>query len=419
MENEFLEVQKLLQDEDLPEFISYLPKEIVPRQVKDKLESLNTINIAEISKNNGLLEFLTDFSFVPVEINLDEIAGLLSKYESVSVDFFKEKKMEVQQSASYKSEFQTAANTAGVEKPKNESNMDEALLQRIKSEILETDLNLTWDQIVGLKDVKKAINEIVLWPMMRPDLFVGLRGPPKGLLLFGPPGTGKTMIGKCIASQCNATFFSISASSLTSKWLGESEKMVRAMFFLARKMAPSVIFIDEIDSLLSQRSENENEASRKIKTEFLVQFDGAAVGENDRILIIGATNRPQEIDDAARRRLVKRIYVPLPEYESRIQMIQQLIREYPNHISEQDFKELGSMTDGYSGSDLFNLCREASLEPLREVVNITEFKKEDTRPIEVLDFIKAMKQIRKSVSVKDLKGYVEWNDQFGSMQCCE
>ncbi len=146
------------------------------------------------------------------------------------------------------------------------------IIELIRNEIMHRVDNITWESIAGLEHAKNSIREIVVWPMLRPDIFTGLRGPPKGLLLFGPPGTGKTMIGKCIASQVKATFFSISASSLTSKWVGEGEKMVRALFAVARCNQPAVIFIDEIDSLLTQRSDNEVEASRRIKTEFLVQF---------------------------------------------------------------------------------------------------------------------------------------------------
>lgn len=146
------------------------------------------------------------------------------------------------------------------------------LIEMIRNEIMHRVDNITWESIAGLEHAKSSIKEIVVWPMLRPDLFKGLRGPPKGLLLFGPPGTGKTLIGKCIASQAKATFFSISASSLTSKWVGEGEKMVRALFAVARCSQPSVIFIDEIDSLLTQRTDGEFEASRRIKTEFLVQF---------------------------------------------------------------------------------------------------------------------------------------------------
>ena len=146
------------------------------------------------------------------------------------------------------------------------------LIEMIRNEIMHRVDNISWESIAGLEHAKSSIKEIVVWPMLRPDLFKGLRGPPKGLLLFGPPGTGKTLIGKCIASQAKATFFSISASSLTSKWVGEGEKMVRALFAVARCSQPAVIFIDEIDSLLTQRTDGEFEASRRIKTEFLVQF---------------------------------------------------------------------------------------------------------------------------------------------------
>ena len=157
---------------------------------------------------------------------------------------------------------------------------------------------MAWDDIAGLEHAKQTIKEIVVWPMLRPyhfwlisrDIFTGLRGPPKGILLFGPPGTGKTLIGKCIASQSGATFFNISASSLTSKWVGEGEKMVRALFAVARCRSPSVIFVDEIDSLLTSRTEGEMEATRRLKTEFLVQLDGAG-GDDARLLLIGMSGR--------------------------------------------------------------------------------------------------------------------------------
>lgn len=183
-------------------------------------------------------------------------------------------------------------------------NIDPKMIELITNEIMDSNSVVGWDDICGLSHAKKTIKEIVVFPMLRPDIFSGLRAPPKGLLLFGPPGTGKTLIGKCIASQSKSTFFSISSSSLTSKWVGEGEKMVRALFAVARAHQPSVIFIDEIDSLLSQRTDGENEATRRIKTEFLVQFDGCGTSDQDRILMVGATNRPHEIDEAARRRYI-------------------------------------------------------------------------------------------------------------------
>lgn len=180
-------------------------------------------------------------------------------------------------------------------------NIDPKYIEQIQNEVLETVPDVQWDDIAGLKFAKTCVTEMVILPIQRPDIFKGLRGPPKGLLLFGPPGTGKTLICKAIASQSNSKFFSISASTMTSKWMGEGEKLVRALFAVARVEQPSVIFIDEIDSLLTARSEGEYEGTRRIKTEFLVQWDGAGTSDTDRVLVVGATNRPGDLDEAARR----------------------------------------------------------------------------------------------------------------------
>ncbi|KAI5190979.1 fidgetin-like protein 1 [Nematocida minor] len=289
------------------------------------------------------------------------------------------------------------------------SNVEKKFLEIIRNEVLSPKDKVEWDDIAGVPQIKTAIKEIVVWPMIRPDIFKGLRGPPKALLLFGPPGTGKTMIGKCIASQSKSTFFSISASSLTSKWVGEGEKMVRALFSVATEMAPSVIFIDEIDSLLMQRTEGENESTRRIKTEFLIQMDGAKQSK-DNVLVIGATNRPQEIDEAARRRFVKRLYVPLPNKEGRKEMIKKIAKDICM-LSAEEIETLSDVLEGYSGSDIYNLCREAAMEPVRE---ITELENLHTiRGIHMKDFLSAMNHIRKSVSQKELIFYEEWNKEFG------
>ncbi|XP_059711410.1 fidgetin-like protein 1 [Haemorhous mexicanus] len=294
-------------------------------------------------------------------------------------------------------------------------NIEPKMVELIMHEIMDHGPPVSWDDIAGVEFAKATIKEIVVWPMLRPDIFTGLRGPPKGILLFGPPGTGKTLIGKCIACQSGATFFSISASSLTSKWVGEGEKMVRALFAVARCQQPAVIFIDEIDSLLSQRGEGEHESSRRIKTEFLVQLDGATTSSEDRILVVGATNRPQEIDEAARRRLVKRLYIPLPEGSARKQIVTRLMAKEHCSLNEEEIKLIVQKTDGFSGADMTQLCREASLGPIRSLqsMDIATITPEQVRPISFLDFESALRTVRPSVSPKDLELYETWNQTFG------
>lgn len=294
-------------------------------------------------------------------------------------------------------------------------NIEPKMIELIMHEIIDHGPPVNWDDIAGVEFAKATIKEIVVWPMLRPDIFTGLRGPPKGILLFGPPGTGKTLIGKCIASQSGATFFSISASSLTSKWVGEGEKMVRALFAVARCQQPAVIFIDEIDSLLSQRGDGEHESSRRIKTEFLVQLDGATTSSEDRILVVGATNRPQEIDEAARRRLVKRLYIPLPDASARRQIVSCLMSKEHCSLTEEQVDMIVQKSEGFSGADMTQLCREASLGPIRSLqsVDITTITPDQVRCIVFQDFDNAFKTVRPSVSSKDLEVYDTWNQTFG------
>ncbi|KAJ3107324.1 hypothetical protein HDU96_007939 [Phlyctochytrium bullatum] len=294
-------------------------------------------------------------------------------------------------------------------------NIDPKMVEAIMNEIMEKGKAVTWDDIAGLEHAKATIQEVVVWPMLRPDIFTGIRGPPKGLLLFGPPGTGKTLIGKCIASQSGATFFSISSSSLTSKWVGDGEKMVRALFAVARVHQPSVIFIDEIDSLLTQRTDGEFEATRRIKTEFLVQFDGCGTDSDDRILMIGATNRPHEIDEAARRRFRKKLYIPLPESPARLQIINNLLSKQNHSLSSDEIAEIVNRTDGYSGSDVDGLVREAALGPIRDIRDIKHISVDDVRPITFNDFVEALTQVRASVSDSDLTLYTRFDSEYGSV----
>jgi SpoVK/Ycf46/Vps4 family AAA+-type ATPase len=228
------------------------------------------------------------------------------------------------------------------------------------------------------------------------------------------------MIGKAIAGEAKATFFYISASSLTSKWIGEGEKLVRALFGVASCRQPAVIFVDEIDSLLSQRkSDGEHESSRRLKTQFLIEMEGFDSG-SEQILLIGATNRPQELDEAARRRLTKRLYIPLPSSEARAWIIQNLLKKDGLFtLSDDDMNIICNLTEGYSGSDMKNLVKDATMGPLREAlkrgIDITNLTKDDMRLVTLQDFKDALQEVRPSVSQNELGIYENWNNQFGSL----
>jgi vacuolar protein-sorting-associated protein 4 len=196
----------------------------------------------------------------------------------------------------------------------------------LASAIVTEKPNIKWEMVSGLEAAKEGLKEAVIMPIKFPQLFEGAREPWKGILLYGPPGTGKSFLAKACATECDSTFFSISSSDLVSKWQGESEKLVRTLFEVAREKRPSMIFIDEVDSLCGKRTEGENESSRRIKTEFLVQMDGCG-HDTKGLLVMGATNTPWELDEAFRRRFEKRIYINLPEESSRADMFGQKLAD--------------------------------------------------------------------------------------------
>uniref|UniRef100_A0A6I8QC89 Vacuolar protein sorting 4 homolog A n=1 Tax=Xenopus tropicalis TaxID=8364 RepID=A0A6I8QC89_XENTR len=248
-------------------------------------------------------------------------------------------------------------------------------LQKNKSAIVMEKPNVRWNDVAGLEGAKEALKEAVILPIKFPHLFTGKRTPWRGILLFGPPGTGKSYLAKAVATEANnSTFFSVSSSDLMSKWLGESEKLVKNLFELARQHKPSIIFIDEVDSLCGSRNENESEAARRIKTEFLVQMQGVG-NNNDGILVLGATNIPWVLDSAIRRRFEKRIYIPLPEEAARAQMFRLHLGNTPHSLGEENIRELAKKTDGYSGADISIIVRDALMQPVRKVQSATHFKK--------------------------------------------
>eukprot|EP01064_Diplonema_japonicum_P025977 TRINITY_DN37404_c0_g1_i1.p1 TRINITY_DN37404_c0_g1~~TRINITY_DN37404_c0_g1_i1.p1 ORF type:complete len:661 (+),score=168.36 TRINITY_DN37404_c0_g1_i1:61-2043(+) len=301
-------------------------------------------------------------------------------------------------------------------------NIPNDILQGIRNEILDVstlqERGITFDDVHGLEEAKKTLDRSVILPRKNPKLFQGLRKPAKGLLLFGPPGNGKTMLAKAVAAQCGLTFFNISASVLTSKMVGDGEKNVKALFACARALAPSFVFLDEIDSLLTTRGGggNEHEASRRLKTEFLVQLDGAGASNNN-VLVMAATNRPMDLDDAVLRRLEKRVYVPLPSQDTRLRYCHRVLEHDENlniAFTPETWELLAQETQDYSFCDLANLCRELALAPLDDCNDLLLADVNDLRPINEGDVRKQLKKIRKSVSDVLLQQLIVWNEQFGA-----
>ncbi|KAF1825002.1 AAA-domain-containing protein [Dissoconium aciculare CBS 342.82] len=309
------------------------------------------------------------------------------------------------------------------------SGVDENAAKQIFTEIVIQGDEVHWDDVAGLEAAKSALKETVVYPFLRPDLFMGLREPARGMLLFGPPGTGKTMLARAVATESRSTFFAISASSLTSKFLGDSEKLVRALFALAKRLAPTIIFVDEIDSLLSARGgSSEHEASRRIKTEFLIQWSdlqraaagrdvagsGPDGGDATRVLVLAATNLPWAIDEAARRRFVRRQYIPLPEDHVREKQLRTLLAAQKHSLRDRDLKVLVGVTDGYSGSDITALAKDAAMGPLRSLgEQLLHMAPDDIRPIDMRDFEASLVNIRPSVSKQGLQAFEDWAREFG------
>lgn len=323
--------------------------------------------------------------------------------------------------------------------------------------------DVKWDDVAGLQSAKDSLKETVILPVRFPQLFTGNRRPFKGILLYGPPGTGKSYLAKAVATEADSTFFSVSSADLVSKWQGESERLVRNLFEMARESpgGRAIIFIDEVDSLCGSRSEGESDSARRIKTEFLVQMDGVGKKTGD-VLVLGATNVPWELDAAIRRRFEKRVYIPLPEKEARAYMVKLHLGETENSLTENDFDRLGKITEGASGSDIKVLVKEALMQPLRtcqqakQFITVGEFlmpcsnypncsrcppklssdkankdytckkcgairmtlwdvppEKLKAPDVSFKDFENVLKHSFTSVSEEELERFVEWTRQFG------
>ncbi|KAI8813451.1 P-loop containing nucleoside triphosphate hydrolase protein [Cladochytrium replicatum] len=264
--------------------------------------------------------------------------------------------------------------------------------------VLASDIQSGFKDIGGLEPIVDSLKETVIYPLCFPHLFnsaPGLLGAPKGVLLYGPPGCGKTLLAKALAKESGATFINLHVSTLTEKWFGESQKLVHALFSLAKKLQPSIIFIDEIDSFLRERKSNDHEATSMMKAEFMSLWDGLSTGDSTRIVVLGATNRPNDIDKAILRRMPKRFAVKLPDRDQRLRILRILLKDV-NLSQNFRMEELATRTDGYSGSDLKELCRNAAMVPIRESIrrinqDIYDIKAENiaVRPLQVSDFFPA------------------------------
>ncbi|KAJ1433890.1 Vps4 oligomerization, C-terminal [Sesbania bispinosa] len=303
---------------------------------------------------------------------------------------------------------------------------DPDLAEMLERDVLETSPGVRWDDVAGLNEAKRLLEEAVVLPLWMPEYFQGIRRPWKGVLMFGPPGTGKTLLAKAVATECGTTFFNVSSATLASKWRGESERMVRCLFDLARAYAPSTIFIDEIDSLCNARgASGEHESSRRVKSELLVQVDGVnnsstnEDGTRKIVMVLAATNFPWDIDEALRRRLEKRIYIPLPNFESRKELIHINLKTVSPDVN---IDKVARRTEGYSGDDLTNVCRDASLNGMRRKIagktrdEIKNMSKDEISkdPVAMCDFEEALKKVQRSVSQADIERHEKWFAEFGS-----
>ncbi|ELU01316.1 hypothetical protein CAPTEDRAFT_183389 [Capitella teleta] len=305
------------------------------------------------------------------------------------------------------------------------------LAQVISRDIYSENPDVRWDDIIGLESAKRLVKEAVVYPIRYPQLFTGILSPWKGLLLFGPPGTGKTLLAKAVATECGTTFFNISASSIVSKWRGDSEKLVRVLFEMARFHAPSTIFLDELESLMSQRGSGgggggEHEGSRRMKTELLVQMDGLSKSD-ELVFLLAASNLPWELDHAMLRRLEKRILVGLPTPPARAAMLQ---HHLPPRVctkdngleltADLDYDYIAEKTEGYSGSDIRLLCKEAAMGPVRKIFTALETHAEGTDlhvkldTITTMDVESALKHTKPSARNLVVK-YEAWQKEYESV----
>ncbi|XP_026317372.1 katanin p60 ATPase-containing subunit A-like 2 [Hyposmocoma kahamanoa] len=275
---------------------------------------------------------------------------------------------------------------------------------------------VSWDDIKGLTEAKSLLMESVIYPVRYPEVFTGLLEPWRGILLHGPPGTGKTLLARAVAAESGCTFFNVACSTVITKWRGDSEKIVKVLFEMATYYSPSVIFIDELESIASDRSvPGEHEASRRLKTQLLTELDGFNEREGI-VFLLANSNMPWDIDAAMLRRLEKRIHIPLPDFKTRTELFERFLSSKNIELYPKvDFQELASKTEGYSGSDIKLVCKEALMTTVRKILPSMNSKgnllnrKDRLNVSEILTAIEKTKPVSKHLAFR----HVKWQNEMG------
>lgn len=320
---------------------------------------------------------------------------------------------------------------------------DDELKKALDGVIIKEKPNIRFSDVAGLENAKRALHEAIILPIQFPAMYEKMNiDPHKGILMYGPPGTGKSYLAKACAAESDCTFFSVSSSDLMSKFQGESERLIKTLFEMARESRPSIIFIDEIDSLCGSRNESQSESSRRVLTEFLVQMQG--VGNDMKgVLVLGATNLPWGLDSAIRRRFVKRILIPLPDDDARRALFKHSVEKTKLTITDEQLEMCVKFTDGFNSSDVVNLVNDAKYAPLRRITGAEYFKKEGTKwkpvnpsmkndagvekrklvefkedeiiypEMEFEDLEESLHRFKPSVNADDVKKCDDWTKEFG------
>lgn len=290
--------------------------------------------------------------------------------------------------------------------------------EAVESMVISEKPTTSWDDIGGLKDVKSEVREAITLPMIEgKPAFVES---PRTILLYGPPGTGKTLLAKAASNTLDANFFEAKTSALLSKYFGESSKIIEALFRRAKEDEPSIIFMDEFDSVMVSRDSDVNESTRRVISQLLMEIEGFSSGGGDKTILIAATNKPWDLDDAMISRFQRKIHVPLPDKGAREEI-------FGIHLKGAELdgitaRELAGRSEGYSGRDVSNVCREAIMTMVREenpgledlsVKQIEKYKM-NYRSLTNEDFEKAFSKVKRTVNEKTLRRYDEWGEEMGS-----